>query len=191
MASEKGGHMRRIMVILIGSVLLMGLLPPAGAQSLPRIYAVDHIRGDWVHRTGPERAPNWYVVQADIVTDVRTGEIIETRAQGGVGECTNGGNSCWATLRDFEVVSYEPDALFQTARLVVRRGNRFVRLDFVANVHSSSPYDSIHPCRGEADTYTDVSRSAWATGSFFGRRVSSHSDWHRINETMQREIYTC
>ena len=183
--------MRRITCVL-GSILFIAALAPAAAGALPEVFAVDHLQGDWVHRPQPGVRSHWYYVEADIVTNVRTGEIVSARARGGVGPCSAGGNFCHISpVWKLHLVRYETDALFGTARLVVRRGDEVMWLDFVANPRTAQPSESIHPCPGEAEAYADVARSASATGTVFGRRVSSRSDWDRSAESMQREIYSC
>jgi hypothetical protein len=177
------------------TALLLGLLvatcvTPAGAAPVDDVYVVDHLFADWVHRPTPAERAHWYAVEADIVTDARTGQIVSSRARAGVGPCRRG--MCGISpFRTFEVVSYEPDALLQSARLVLRRGDQVARVTFSIGPTGGMAADSIHPCPGAADAYSSLSRSARASGVVFGRRVSSASDWDRIAESVQREIYAC
>ncbi|HEY7876491.1 MAG TPA: hypothetical protein VIG64_15360 [Actinomycetota bacterium] len=182
--------MRRI-TVAIGVVFILGALGQAAAGPLAGVYAVDHLSADWVHRSGPG-APSWYLVEADIVTNVETGEVVASRARGGVGRCTRDGSHCGISpVPRMRVVAYETDLLFRTAHITLRGPGGSASIDFVANPRGSSPAGSIHPCPGKSEAYRDVIFSARATGVAFGRRVSSASDWDRIAERMQREIYVC
>jgi hypothetical protein len=178
-------------VAILSSVVFVSLIAPAAAGPLGETFVVDHLAADWVHRSGPG-APYWYLVEADVVTNVATGEVVASRARGGVGRCTGDAAHCGISpVREMRVVSYEADVLFQSAHLTVRGPNGVARVDFAASPFGSGPADSIHPCPGRSQAYADVARGARATGVAFGRRVSSATDWHRDSETMQREVYVC
>ena len=187
--------MRRTALSLILGLVAMALVPaPAAAMSVgqPRTYAVDHLEADWVYPSKNGDRLRWYLIDAQVVVDRDSGEIVASDAFGGVGWCTDDGSSCGMRPKSLRVVDYYSDPLLQTATLTLRGQGGYHRVHFFATTEYWGASEArVRACKGARLGYSLRPRNADASGTVFGQTVDTMSEFDPDAESVQRTVVVC
>ena len=188
---ERGDPMKRLITVF-SALMFLSLNSATSAAELPQTFVVDHIQSDWAYSDGNGHV-RWYVIHAEIATNLQTGEIIASKASGGIGSCTRGATECYLSpMREMRVASYSSDTLMQSTTLTVRWGSRVARLSFAgSSLGAGALPQTLHPCHRNATLVQSASRNVIGTGIVFGQHVSSSHDVDRSSEVIQRTTEIC
>ncbi|MCA1674762.1 MAG: hypothetical protein LC799_22085, partial [Actinobacteria bacterium] len=181
---------RRLLIVCL--LIGVGAGTPVAAEPAgqTRALTLDHLEADWVVPADDGDGLRWYVVDVQVATDRRTGDIVASDAFGGVGQCSDDGGECWVRPKPLRVVDYYSDDALQTSTVVLRGQGMHHRVRFFATTRYSGAFDArLQVCRGQRLWYSLPPRNARAAkGTVFNETVDTETEFEPDSESMQRTV---
>lgn len=184
--------MRITLRAICAAIAATCLMSPATAGPAPAgtVHRVEKFDVTFLYESGGGYEE--YVVIATRTTDAATGQILDVTVVAGVRQCVleDGSLTCQGRLHDGRVIRFETSADFGNGTVTFRdRRGRRNHLSLVAtDPYQATGRDVPNSCGGATIDAYEHAYNASATGTLFGRKVTTRGDADPEAEAMTRYV---